>query len=171
MPPLRSTLVAVDTNVLLDLALPRDVVHDAVDLICKRVAGVRFIVPPTVQEELQHLSESAAPATRKQAGDALDSLLHVWGFQPVDYLPVGHGIVECVADRIREQGLLPVTERRDSFLLVEAALAGAAMLLTSDEHLLLAPAGRLQLLLREHDVASPVIVDPVKIVRDFFPKR
>jgi hypothetical protein len=42
--------------------------------------------------------------------------------------------------------------------------------LAADSHLLDVPAGPLKLLLDAHDVASPIIVSPRKIAREFFPK-
>ncbi len=38
----RSTFVAVDTNFLLDLALPKDRAHDTIEIIRKRVQGVEW---------------------------------------------------------------------------------------------------------------------------------
>ena len=45
-----------------------------------------------------------------------------------------------------------------------------ALLISADNHLLDVPAGPLKLLLDAQDVASPIIVSPRKIARDFFPK-
>ena len=53
----RSTLVAVDTNFLLDLATPKDKANDAVATFRERVPGVEFIVPPTVIDELDFIAE------------------------------------------------------------------------------------------------------------------
>ena len=60
MPP-RSTLVGVDTNFLLDLAVPKDKAHDAVEIIRRRVPGVEFLVPPTVVDELSYIVSMATP--------------------------------------------------------------------------------------------------------------
>lgn len=88
----------------------------------------------------------------------------------MDLEPVGHGVVERIAENIRERGYLPPEEVNDSFILVEAALLGCVLLVTADNHLLDVPAGPLRLLLNVHDVAAPLIVSPRKIARDFFPK-
>ena len=48
----RFMLIAVDTNVLLDLALGVETVIDAIDTIRKRLPAIRFVVPPTVLQEL-----------------------------------------------------------------------------------------------------------------------
>jgi hypothetical protein len=54
---------------------------------------------------------------------------------PVNLLPVGHGIVERVAEKLRSADLLPVAEVNDSQLVAESALLGARLLLSSDRHL------------------------------------
>jgi hypothetical protein len=45
-------LIAVDTNVLFDLASDVEAVVDAVSTIRRRIKGVRFIVPPTALHEV-----------------------------------------------------------------------------------------------------------------------
>jgi hypothetical protein len=164
-------LVAADTNVLLDLALPRDTVHDAVDLIRSRIKAATLVALPTAIQELTDISILGDPARQRQAGVALDSLLSPWNIRPLDYVPVGHGITERIADKIRAGGLLPEAERHDSFLLAESALADCQLLLTSDHHLLDIPAERLRLLLSAQDVGCPIIVSPQRVVKDFFPRR
>ena len=52
-------LVAVDTNVPLDLAQGVGDVADALGVIRERIAGARLIAPPTVALELAYLSEFA----------------------------------------------------------------------------------------------------------------
>ena len=48
----RPQLVAVDANVLFDLANELDDVVDAFAVIQRRIPGARFLIPPTVQHEL-----------------------------------------------------------------------------------------------------------------------
>ena len=88
----------------------------------------------------------------------------------MDLVPVGHGIVERIAEKIRERGYLPHDEVNDSLILAEASLLNCALLISADNHLLDVPAGPLKLLLDAQDVASPLIVSPRKIAREFFPK-
>ena len=45
-------LVAVDANVLFDLADGLDDIVDAVSVIRERLRDARFLIPPTVQHEL-----------------------------------------------------------------------------------------------------------------------
>ncbi len=91
-----------------------------------------------------------------------------WGIQPVNLVPVGHGIVEVIAATVRARGLLPDEEAHDALILAEAALLGCGILLTSDAHLRGLHFQRLTLLLRDFDVAAPVIATPREIVRKFF---
>ncbi len=77
LPP-RPTLAAVDTNFLLDLAVPRDRVHDAVEIFRRRVPGVEFVVPPTVIDELDFIAQHGdTAADRGLALIALRSIVQV----------------------------------------------------------------------------------------------
>src|SRR5271156_557953 len=98
------TLVAVDTNILLDLAGKIEVVIDCLDTIKKRVPNPKIIVLPTVILELTDISEcDDDPKLKTLAQLALASILDPWGFLPVNCLPVGHGIVEQIGKKIREK--------------------------------------------------------------------
>jgi hypothetical protein len=55
--------------------------------------------------------------------------------KPVNLVPVGHGIVEINAERLRRHGLVPEDEINDSFVLAESGLLNCDILLTSDHHL------------------------------------
>ncbi len=129
-------LVAVDTNVPLDLANGVADVVDALGVIRERVAKVRLIAPPTVTLELAYLSEFAEEDdVRLAAQTALRSLASKWEIQPVNLVPVGHGIVDAIAAKIRAQDLLPDEETHDALILAESAVLGCSMLVTSDAHL------------------------------------
>ncbi|MDR1010920.1 MAG: type II toxin-antitoxin system VapC family toxin [Opitutaceae bacterium] len=164
--------VAVDTNVLIDLARPGETIHDALDLMRRRIAGgVDVWVLPTVLQELLSLSEDRGETgERRMAGKAMDSL-RTWGFKPINFMPVGHGIIERIADGILSNGLLPPDERNDSLIVAEAALADCTLLLSSDNHMCGIDANRLRLFLESHDAGTPLIASPAKIVRDFFPLK
>jgi hypothetical protein len=97
----------------------------------------------------------------------LQHLVRVWGFRPLDFIPVGHGIVESVACRLRGDGLIPEREVNDSFILAEAALADCTILITSDEHLRAADPTLLSLALKACDVNAILVRTPREIVRQF----
>ncbi len=92
-----------------------------------------------------------------------------WKFEPVNLVPVEHGIVERIADTLRQRDLLPTAERNDSFVLAEAALLDCRVLLTGDEHLRGIDFQSLTLLLQAFDVTAPVIATPREIVRKILP--
>lgn len=165
--PSRPQLVAVDTNVLFNLADRVDDTVEAVRLIERRLGKARLILPPTVQHELGHWAMRGTEPGRSTARLAID-LAAARGIEPASLLAVGHGIAEQVALRLRGRGLLPETEVHDSFVVAEAALLGCAILLTGDEHLRSLDFQQLTFELQRFDLAAPVIATPHEIVRKFF---
>ena len=164
--------VALDTNVLLDLANDDEVVIDCIQTICKRIPTAVFLVLPTVIQELVDISEIGETAlARKLALRALKNLRSQWGFCAVNFLPVGHGIVEETARKIRANGLLPEEEIHDSFLLAESGLRDASILLSNDAHIKDMDQRALKLLFDECDIGCPLIASPKKIVTSFFQKK
>lgn len=161
-------LIAVDTNVPLDVASGVEDVIEALAVIRRRIKNARLISPPTVNLELAYLSQCAAEsAVRADAQTALVSLWRRWKIEPINLVPVGHGIVEVIAEKLRSAGLLPAGEIHDALILAESALLGCRILLTSDSHLRGIDFQRLTLLLKDFDVAAPVIATPREIVRKF----
>src|SRR5438445_2679189 len=129
-------LLAVDTNVLIDLAARDHTVLDCISTVQRKFPTAPIIVLPTVIAELADISaDGDSEGARLLAAKALQSILKPWGFQPVNYVPVGHGIVEETARKIRAAGLVPEEEVHDSFIIAEAALTNVTILLSSDGHL------------------------------------
>jgi|APTNR8051073442_1049403.scaffolds.fasta_scaffold01053_11 rRNA-processing protein FCF1 len=76
----KSPLVAVDTNMLLDLALEVEACWDCMDAMKLRRQVPRLAVLPTVLQELAHLTENGPTASARSASlKALQALLS-WGF-------------------------------------------------------------------------------------------
>jgi len=168
----RSTLIAVDTNFLLDLATPKDKADDAIEIIRGRVLGVEFVVVPTVLDELAHIAEQGDTAhDRRLATTALRNLVQFWKFRPLDFIPVGHGIVVEIAQKLRGNRLIPEHEVNDSYIVAEAALANCAILVTSDEHIRGMDVTILSLTLKSCDVNVLVVRTAAEIVRQFGGKR
>lgn len=165
----RPQLIAVDANVLFDLADGLDDVVDAVSVIRGRLRDARFLIPPTVQHELANWALRGDAQRRDSARKAI-RLGQSWHMVPANLIAVRHGIAERIAERVRERGLMPEEEINDSLVLAESALLGGSMLLTSDEHLRGIDFERLTLELQAFDVAAPVIATPREIVRKFFPR-
>ena len=77
---------------------------------------------------------SSAHEDREAAGVALENLLD-WGFQPLNVIPVGQGIVEQVGLKLRMSGIVPEEEQNDASIISEAALIGCELLLGADGHM------------------------------------
>jgi predicted nucleic acid-binding protein len=165
--PSRPQLVAVDTNVLFNLADGVDDTVEAVGIIARRLSGARLILPPTVQNEIGHWAVRGDEPRRTLARKAI-ALAVARGINPASLLAVGHGIAERVALRLRERCLLPETEIHDSLAIAEAALLGCSILLTGDGHLRGMDFQELTFELQRFDLAAPVIATPREIVRKFF---
>jgi len=166
--PHPNPLVAVDSNVPLDLADGNESVLDALNTIRGRLTNARFVVTPSVFQELAHVALHDSSAARRALGRTALWRLKQWQFDLLEIVPVGHGIVESIARRLRAAGLLPEEEVHDSLILAEAALLGCAVLLTSDAHLRGLDYARLTWVLNACDVYVPVIATPKEIVRKFF---
>lgn len=83
-------------------------------------------------------------------------------------MPVGLGIVERIAEKLRCAELIPASEVNDSELLTESAFIGARLLISSDGHLRGIDFERLTLELQNFDLTAPVIATPAEVVRKFF---
>jgi len=161
-------LVAVDANVLMDLGERVETVIDALTTLRQRFRHPRLVIPPTAQQELVHIARHGdAEKERLRASGGIEAARR-WLIVPVNLMPVGHGIVERVAEKLRGPDLLPSEEVNDSLLLAEAALVEARLLLTSDEHLRGIDFTRLSLELHNFDLTAPVIATPGEVARKFF---
>ena len=161
-------LIAADSNLPLDLADGNEAAIDAIDTIRSRLPHARFVISPSVFQELVHVALRDPLASRKELGTRALRQLKTWRFDLLEIVPVGQGIVESVARRLRVVGLLPEEEVHDSLILAEAALLGCAVLLTSEAHLRSIDHVRLTWELNACDVSVPVIATPREIVAKFF---
>ena len=135
---LSQSWVAVDTNVLMDMAEEHTPTISAI-AECRQRSQLALVVTPTVVQELAYGAVHWDDLKRRAlATRALTSLL-AWGIKPLNLVPVGHGICAAIAQELILRGYLPEEEKNDALLLSEAALMGARILLTWDEHLLSIP--------------------------------
>lgn len=166
--PRSPLLVAVDTNVALDLGDERKVVWDGLSTIRSRLRGGSLCVPPTVVEELVFALEDADEDWKRAAARKFFNQHRGWGFQFINFVPLGRDFVLRVARGLLEKQLFPAGELHDARILAEAAALGCSMLLTGDEHLRAIDFERLTFELQAFDLAAPVIATPREIVKKFF---
>ena len=164
-PPL---LVAVDTNVALDLADQCEAIVDSLNTIRERIGAGVLCISPTVVLELGHAADFGETAAKRTAARQFLRQHSAWHFQLAPFVPVGHAQAVRVGDRLRACGLIPEDEVNDSLVLAEAALLGCRMLLTDDEHLRGIDFERLAFELQSFDRTPPVIATPREVVRKFF---
>lgn len=157
--------VALDTCVVLHLADDDEVVIGALQTIQRKIPNSQIVILPTVIQELTAIAtEGDTVAERALALKALTSIRGIWKFLPVNCIPVGHGIVEETARKIRVSGLIPEEEVHDSFIVAEAGLRDVSILLSSDSHIKDIDYNGLKLLLDSCDLSCPLVASPGKIV-------
>lgn len=115
----------------MDLGEESDTVIGALETIGARLISPRLVIPPTPQHELAHIARHADTAEERNRALAAISAAKRWRVVPINLMPVGHGIVERIAERLRSGGLLPAEEINDSFLVAETALLDGRLLLSS----------------------------------------
>ncbi len=166
MKPLR---LAVDTNVLLDLAEGVESIVDTFAVLDQRLPGSDTLVVPSVLDELAFLCDSGnTEQVRRSAAGALQLVREQERFRPLLELACPQRLVNEVAREVRYRGLLPDNEVHDSLILAEAALLNCGLLLTSDQHLRGIDHEHLTLVLNPFELAPPVIASPHQIVTRFF---
>lgn len=166
-PALSFPLVALDTNFLLDLAAGNAVCLDCLAVLSELKRAPELVATATVLQELAHLYAAGdSKKKRDLAETALKSLIG-WGVNPLQFIPVGHGIIERIGDEIRSKGLLPQAERNDSYVIAEAALANCSLLISSDIQVTGVNQDDLRHLLASFDVEPLAILWPAAVMKRF----
>jgi PIN domain len=160
-------LFAIDTNPLIDWAEGYDDIADCFEIIRKKRPDVVILVPPTVLHELGHFYATNQKGLGAMALKALELIRAEPLLKPVNLVPVGHGIVEINAEKLRRQGFIPEEEVNDSFVLAESGLLNCEVLLTSDHHLVGINWKALSKVMKDFDGSVPLIYSPRDIVRKF----
>jgi len=133
---MKPSRLAVDTNVLLDIADGVNDVLDAADVIAERLPEAEQLVTPSVLDELAYLADSGLTLqVRQSARRAIQLLRGKDRFRPILELPFAPENAEELAQELRRRKLLPDEEVHDSLILAETVLLDCHILLTSDEHL------------------------------------
>jgi len=160
-------LFAIDTNPLIDWAQGHDDIPECFGLIKKLIPGISIIVPPTVLHELGHFARTNEKGLGGSALKALKLIRSEAMLKPINLVPVGHGIVEINAWKIRESKLIHEEERNDSLILAEAGLLECSVLLTSDSDLTGIDPRDLRELMKGFDGSVPIIKSPHQIIKQF----
>jgi predicted nucleic acid-binding protein len=163
-----SKRLALDTNLLLDLAAGQDFAHSFRELAGEN--GYTLVVPPTVVRELAYLHDHGTSGERELARNALESMLD-WKIQPFNLLPVGNGIAHEFSDMIRRRGFLDEDKVNDGIILAEAALFDVKVLVTSDHHLLDLEGANLGLAFADSDLPPVAPIHPKNFSRVFRARR
>ena len=161
-------LIAVDTNVLLDLAAEIDDVADAIYVIRRRVRKCQMVIPPTASEELAQEATHGEIMEKMENARRAFQMARVLNIRSVDLPGFQHDAARRIGRRIRGLGLLPEAEINDALILAEAALLNCAILLTSDAHLRGLDFTRLAFELQACDASAPIIATPREIVHKLF---
>jgi len=149
--------LALDTNVLFDLANESDFTHTFREVHQER--GYSLEVPPTVIQELSHL---ALETHCNESALALKALQKIrsWGLLPFDLIPTGHALAEQFSKKLIDKGFLPEGEFNDGLILAETALVSIPILATSDKHLLHIDNAVLRVQLEDSDLSAVSVVHP-----------
>jgi hypothetical protein len=154
--------LALDTNLLLDLAEEKDFAHDFREEFAAR--GYSFLAPPTVLAELEALSNSGHVPQCSFADTALEKLRD-WKCAPFALSATKLAIAYRFAERLLDLRLIPETERYDGKILAQTSLVQIPMLVTSDTHLLNIDEETLLLALNEADLSPVHPVHPKRLLK------
>jgi hypothetical protein len=125
--------LALDTNLLLDLAGEKDFAYDFRDEFSSR--GYSLLVPPTVVAELTFFA-SLEDAPQGELADIALGKIRDWQCQPFILSSTELAIAGHFAARLIRASLIPESEQNDGKILAQSSFAKAPLLVTSDKHLL-----------------------------------
>jgi predicted nucleic acid-binding protein len=154
--------LALDTNLLLDLAGEKDFAHEFKEEFYRR--NYSLFVPPTVVAELAFFA-SLKDAPQHEIANAALEKIGVWKCQPFTLSSTQLAIAIRFATRLMDSSLIPETEQNDGKILAQTSLAGIPMLVTSDKHLLNIDENALLLAFNEADLAPVHPVHPKNLLR------
>ena len=154
--------LALDTNLLLDLAGEKDFAHEFREEFSRR--NYSLFVPPTVVAELAFFAflrdtpqtEIARVALQKMSG---------WKCQPFALSSTQLAIAIRFAARLVDGAFIPETEQNDGKILAQTSLAEIPLLVTSDKHLLDIDEDALLLAFNEADLTPVRPVHPKRLLR------
>ena len=157
-------LLALDTNLVLDLAQELDAAHDFRETFKDR--GYGFRLPPTAAVELRWKSRRDPDERIRMLATRALVELRSWDIQPLPELgDLEFAIAERFVTRLHHARLLPDEEINDGFILAETSLARIAALVSSDAHLLDMDETHLRLVFEESDLPWATPVHPQRMLK------
>ncbi len=154
--------LALDANLLLDLAEGKDFAHEFREEFQSR--HYELLVPPTAAAELNVLSLYGGGPQRAFASQALRQLRE-WQCQLYLLSDTKLAIAGQFGRRLLELRLVPAEEWNDGRILGETSLAGIPLLVTSDKHLLDIDEDALLLAFNDADLLPVHAVHPKRLLR------
>jgi len=162
MGPSPKKSLALDTNLLFDLAAKKDFAHEFKEEFLAR--GYSLLVPPTVVAELAYFASHKNVPQHDLADIALGQLRE-WKCQPLRLSSTELAIAARFAARLIEASLLPATEQNDGKILGQASLSKIPLLVTSDKHLLDMDEDALLLAFNDADLTPVHPAHPRRLLR------
>ncbi len=157
--------LALDTNLLLDLAEGNDFAHEFKEEFSRR--DYSLFVPPTVVAELAFFASLQNAPQHEIARVALEKM-GIWKCQPFALSSTQLAISAIsirFATRLMDTALIPETEQNDGKILAQTSLARIPLLVTSDKHLLDIDEDTLLLAFNESDLVPVHPAHPKKLLR------
>jgi predicted nucleic acid-binding protein len=154
--------LALDTNLLLDLAGEKDFAHEFKDEFSSR--GYSLFVPPTVIAELAFFS-SMKDAPQHEIANAVLEKMSGWKCRPFTLSSTQLAIAARFAARLIDSSLIPETEQNDGKILAQISLAKIPLLVTSDKHLLDVDEDSLLLAFNEADLLPVHSSHPKRLLK------
>jgi predicted nucleic acid-binding protein len=154
--------LALDTNVLFDLADGKDFAHDFRETC--RSKGYALLISPTVVAELFFLERHGDMEERRLASRSLARIAS-WDIQAFTLSSLQLDLSRRLASSILAHRLLPESEVNDAFILAEAAVAAIPLVVSSDQHLLDLDEGALRDECLRADLPTVFPVNPRRLLR------
>jgi predicted nucleic acid-binding protein len=154
--------LALDTNLLLDLARGFDFAHDFRAVFQK--AHYSLLAGPTIFRELGFAVLYGREPEKTLAITAVADAAK-WGVLAFNLTPLDQTIAERFAQKLLERRLLPEEECNDALILAETAVENIPLLVTSDQHLLDVDEDALALAFSDSDLPAAHPVHPKALLR------
>ena len=150
--------LALDTNVILDLADGKDFAATILEFLQEQKATIK--IPPTVMVELEYEIEHPSSPRRAERAEHAFGAMPKWGITPLTLPAARHGVVEEFSKSMQQAGILPYGEFHDGCILAEVAFGGMDFLLSSDTHLLSIDREKLNRLFKDKELPKVEVVCP-----------